>query len=148
MTEATTEKRAPVAYTVLEKSLVGNRIYEEGETAMYDGLPAENLAPQCDVGKARYQEYLESNNARVAAMKEKFADSSLGDSAAFGKVFLEALAKSNAEHAEQMAAMQAGQAELISRAVAAALAATFPNGTGKAAKPVADTPPAVDAPIA
>lgn len=145
------DKREPVAYTVVERSLVGNKIYEAGETAMYDGLPAENLAPTCEVGKARYQEYLDTNKARVAKMIEmNQADASgLGDAAAFGKMFLEALAKSNEEHAEQMAALQAAQAELIAKAVAAALASAFPNGTSKAAvKPQADPPPAGDASIA
>lgn len=125
MTEETSpvNAREAVAYTVVEKSLVGNKIYEAGETALYDGLPAENLAPQCDVGKARYQEYLASNAQRIATMKEMHADNGMGDAAAFGKLFLEALAKSNAEHAEQMAALQASQVELIAGAVAAAMAA-------------------------
>jgi hypothetical protein len=136
MTEVTTaEKREPVAYTVVERSLVGNKIYEAGETAMYDGLPAENLAPTCDVGKARYQEYLETNSTRVKKMIEmNAADASgLGDAAAFGKMFLEALAKSNEEHAAQMEAFKAAQAEMIAQAVAGAMAAAFPNGVGKAA---------------
>lgn len=146
---STVAPREAVAYTVLEKSLVGNKIYEAGETAMYDGLPAENLAPTCDVGRARYQEYLESNAERIAKMKEMHSDGAFGDQAAFGKQFLEALAQANAEHAEQMAALQASQAELIAKAVAAALASAFPNGTAKAAaKPAADTAPAGDASIA
>lgn len=143
MTEETStalvDKREAVAYTVVEKSLVGNKIYEAGETAMYDGLPAENLAPQCEVGKARYQEYLVSNAERIARMKEMHADNGMGDAAAFGKLFLEALAKSNAEHAEQMAALQASQAELIAQAVAGAMATAFPDGVGKAS--TAWTPP-------
>jgi hypothetical protein len=142
MTEATTvEKREPVKYTVLERSLVGNKIYEEGETAEYDGLPAENLAPQCEVGKARYQEYLDTNKARVAKMIEmNQADASgLGDAAAFGKMFLEALAESNKEHAAQMEAFRAAQADMIAQAVAGALATAFPNGVG--APSTAWTPP-------
>lgn len=63
------EKRTPVSYTVLERSLIGNTIYEAGSTAEYDGLPAENLAPLCDIGKARYQEYLKTNADRVKQMK-------------------------------------------------------------------------------
>jgi hypothetical protein len=62
-------QREPVKYTVLERSLIGNRIYEEGEVAEYDGLPAENLAPLCDEGHARYQEYLKSNAERIAKMR-------------------------------------------------------------------------------
>ena len=143
MTEetSTVEKREPVAYTVIEKSLVGNKIYEAGETAMYDGLPAENLAPQCDIGKARYQEYLVSNAERIKVMKEMHADNGMGDAAAFGKLFLEALAESNKQHAEQMEAFQVAQAKLIAEAVAGAMAAAFPNGVGNAS--TAWTPPAV-----
>jgi hypothetical protein len=143
MTEETStavaEKREPVAYTVVERSLVGNKIYEAGETAMYDGLPAENLAPTCDVGKARYQEYLDTNKVRVAKMIEMHqADASgLGDAASFGKMFLEALAKSNEEHAAQMEAFKAAQADMIAQAVAGAMAAAFPNGVGS---PAAWTP--------
>ena len=139
MTEETStavaEKREPVAYTVVEKSLVGNKIYEAGETAMYEGLPAENLAPTCDVGKARYQEYLDTNSARVKKMIEmNQADAAgLGDAAAFGKMFLEALAASDKQHAEQMEAFKAAQAEMIASAVATAFATAFPNGVGKAA---------------
>lgn len=129
MTEATIDKREPVAYTVTEKSLVGNKIYEAGETAMYDGLPAENLAPTCAIGEARYQEYLDTNKVRIAKMVEHHSDSAMGDPAAFGKLFLEALAKSNEDHAAQMAAFQLAQTELIAKTVAAAMASAFPNGT-------------------
>jgi hypothetical protein len=130
-----TEKREPVKYTVLKKSLVGNKIYEEGETVEYDGLPAENLAPQCEVGHARFQEYTETNKARVAKMMEFHGDAAknVGDPAAFQAAFLEALAESNKVHAEQMAALQVAQADLIAKAVASAFATAFPNGTGKAA---------------
>jgi hypothetical protein len=113
----TTDKREPVKYTVLERSLVGNRIYEEGETAEYDGLPAENLSPQCDVGKARYQEYLDSNAERVKKMIEMNQDSGVGDQAAFQKQFLTMLAEQNAMHAESMAALQAQMVELMAKAV-------------------------------
>lgn len=135
----TTEKRDPVKYTVLERSLIGNRIYEEGETAEYDGLPAENLAPLCEVGRARYQEYLDSNKARVAKMMENHADSSVGDAAAFAKQFMDALAAANAAHTEQMAALQESMAAAIADGIAAALAAqskatkSAPSKTAKGA---------------
>lgn len=61
-------KRTPVEYLVKEKSLIGNELFEAGTNAFYDGLPAENLEPLCDEGRARYQEYLDSNKARVARM--------------------------------------------------------------------------------
>jgi hypothetical protein len=44
------QKRDPVEYIVLEKSLIGNEIFEAGTTVKYDGLPAENLQPTCDEG--------------------------------------------------------------------------------------------------
>lgn len=137
----TTEPRTPVKYTVLAKSLIGNRIYEEGETAEYDGLPAENLAPQCDVGRARYQEYLRTNEERVAKMKADNPESGFGDPVAFQKAVSAAIAEADAKHAqqqqalmEQITAMQASQPALIAAAVAAALAQVFPNGTSKPAK--------------
>jgi hypothetical protein len=134
-----TQKREPVEYTVLERSLVGNKIYEVGETAMYDGLPSENLGPTCDEGRARAIEYVESNKARLAKMKEQYGDSATrGDPAAFSKLFLEELAKANAQHAEQMAALQAGLADAVGQAVAAALAAAAP-AKGKAAKAAAES---------
>ncbi|MEC5161719.1 MULTISPECIES: hypothetical protein [unclassified Janthinobacterium] len=55
-------------YLVKEKSLIGNELFEAGALVDYDGLPAENLEPTCDAGRAKYQEYLESNAARVRAM--------------------------------------------------------------------------------
>lgn len=93
-------------YVVLEKSLIGNRMYEAGETAEYDGLPAENLQPTCDVGRARYQEYLKSNAERVATMKDQFSDSAVGDPAAFAAAFAKELASQKAEADAKFAALQ------------------------------------------
>lgn len=50
-------------YKVLEKShlpdgRLGMRIYEEGETVDYDGLPGPNLEPMCEVGRAKQGDYL------------------------------------------------------------------------------------------
>lgn len=67
--------REPVDYLVKEKSLIGNEIHEAGAVVPYDGLPAENLEPMCDVGRARYQEYLESNKTRVANMVSQYSES-------------------------------------------------------------------------
>lgn len=61
-------KRQPVEYEVLEKSLIGNELFEAGSRAFYDGLPAENLKPLCAEGEKRAAEYIESNKARVAKM--------------------------------------------------------------------------------
>lgn len=66
--ETKVEKREPVEYEVLEKSLIGNEVFEAGSKAFYNGLPAENLKPLCAEGEARAAEYVESNKARVAKM--------------------------------------------------------------------------------
>lgn len=125
-----TEKRAPVKYTVLEKSLVGNEIFEAGQTCEYDGLPSANLAPTCDEGKARAAEYEVSNAARIAKMCDQFGESSVGEAGAFAKAVAAAIAASNE-----------GQDERIADAVASAIAKVFPNGTGKkAVDPAPDTP--------
>ena len=103
--------RQPVEYLVKEKSLIGNEIKEAGEKVLYDGLPAENLEPLCDEGRARYQEYLASNKARVAAMVEQHNTSAVGDPDAFAK----AMAKYQAEQAEVMK-------QAISEGIAAGIA--------------------------
>jgi hypothetical protein len=55
-------------YRVVEKSLIGNEVFEEGAIVEYDGLPAENLEPLCAEGRAKYQEYVASNEERIARM--------------------------------------------------------------------------------
>lgn len=70
-------------YRVKEKSLIGNELHEAGAEVEYDGLPAENLEPLCDEGRAKYQEYLDSNAERVAKMKRENEVSAVGDPAAF-----------------------------------------------------------------
>lgn len=91
-----TTPRKPVKYTVLEKSLIGNEMFEAGQTCEYDGLPAENLSPQCDEGRARYQEYLDTNAERVAKMRAANSDSVVGDPAAFAAAVGKAIAEANA----------------------------------------------------
>ena len=122
----TETKREPVKYTVLEKSLVGNEIFEAGQTCEYDGMPSENLAPTCDVGRARYQEYLESNKARIAKMRAENAESAVGDGEAFAKAVTKALAEANAASdakfvalADTMTAL-AGSMALLAKAQAPA----------------------------
>lgn len=119
-------------YRVKEKSLIGNELFEEGAIVDYDGLPAENLEPQCEEGEAKYQEYLASNAARVAAMKSQFNESAVGDPAAFAKAMATA-------QAETMAALPG----MISEAVAQALATAFPNGTAKPAAKQQESNPLV-----
>ena len=57
-----------VTYTVVEKSMIGHKVYEAGESVKYAGLPSENLSPTCEVGKQRAAEYAEQNAARVRAL--------------------------------------------------------------------------------
>ena len=103
-------------YRVVEKSLIGNEIKEEGEIVEYDGLPGWNLEPLCDEGRAKAAEYVATNKARVALMIEQNPNG-VGDPT----VFMAALAK-------QIADSQANQAQMVGEAVAQALAAIFPNG--------------------
>ncbi len=127
-------ERTPLKYTVLEKSLIGNEIFEAGQTCSYTGLPAENLAPQCDEGKARYQEYLESNRERAAQMRAAFADSAVGDPATFGASVAKAIAEANAASDVKIAALTDAMASL-----AAAMAAmATPAAKGKGKEPAAD----------
>ena len=125
-------ERTPLKYTVLEKSLVGNEIFEAGQTCSYAGLPAENLAPTCDEGRARYQEYLETNRVRAAKMRAEFADSAVGDQSAFAAAVGKAIAEANAEASSKIAALTDAMASLA--ATMATMAA--PVSTRKAKEPV------------
>lgn len=119
-------------YRVLEKSLIGNEIKEAGEMCEYDGLPGSNLEPIDDEGRAKAEEYIKSNAARVAAMKAQYTESAVGDPAAFAKAMADA-------QTEMMASLP----DMIAGAVAQALATAFPNGTAKPAAKPADTNPLV-----
>ena len=135
-------------YLVKERSLIGNTIHEEGTEVFYDGLPAENLEPTCDEGRARYQEYLDSNAARVRLMLANNENAPpQNDAAAFAAAVGEAVAEANAQHAASQAAllasleaMKVGQNENIAAAVASAIAQVFPNGTAKKAVVPDETP--------
>jgi len=70
-------------YRVKELSLIGNELFQAGAEVEYDGLPAENLEPLDDEGRAKYQEYLDSNAARVRQMRLENETSTVGDPAAF-----------------------------------------------------------------
>lgn len=114
-------KREPVRYLVKEKSLVGNTMHEAGDIALYDGLPAENLEPQCDEGRARYQEYLKSNEDRVKALVANngpITGGGIADPTAFMAAFQKELAEQNQRQADMMAAaiahgIKTGMAELL-----------------------------------
>jgi hypothetical protein len=97
-------------YRVKELSLVGNELFQAGAEVEYDGLPAENLEPLCDEGRAKYQEYLDSNAARVEKMIKENQAGGVGDPAAFA----------------------AALAAMVTGAVTQALAAEKAGKTGKA----------------
>jgi hypothetical protein len=106
-------------FRVKELSLIGNELHQPGaEVELPEGtLPAENLEPLCDEGRALQKQYQETNAARVKQMMAANPESGVGDPAAFAKAL--------AEH-------QQSQAEAIGTAVAngiaAAFARFFPNG--------------------
>jgi hypothetical protein len=129
--EKTQRYDTPCTYLVKERSNLNNRMYEEGETVEYDGMPAENLEPTDAEGAARYQEYLESNKARQAAMREMFADSSVGDA----EKFAAALGKELSKHKDETDAKLSAMTDAI-----AALTKAMTPPTGK--------PPAIDEPMA
>ena len=97
-------------YRVKELSLIGNELFQAGAEVEYAGLPAENLEPLCDEGRAKHEEYLISNAERVKRMREQNSESAVGDFDAFAKALAE---------------NQKGQAELIAVAVAQAMAVAF-----------------------
>lgn len=103
-------------YKVLEKSLIGNEIFEAGQIAEYDGLPSENLEALDDEGRAKKEEYVRSNKERVATLIEQ-NPSGVGDPAAFLAAFVKIQQEASATLAQQ-----------ISDAVAQAISALLPNG--------------------
>lgn len=105
--------RKPVKYRVKEKSLIGNQLYEAGQEAEYDGLPADNLEPLCDEGRARAAEYEQSNKARVKNLIAANQESAVGDPAAFAAAFAKQLAEERAEHQAQLAAQQETMAKML-----------------------------------
>ena len=134
----------PIKYIVKEKSLIGNEIFDAGaEITLPDGtLPAENLEPTCDRGRAKHQEYLESNAARVAAMREQFAAESGSNEVLaklIGAAVANALAEQRAEQAEQAVKLAEAERKLAEAlAKAPAPKATKANAT-KAEAPAAPT---------
>lgn len=134
-------------YLVKELSLIGNELHQAGDIVEYDGLPAENLEPQCDEGRAKYQEYLASNAERAAKLREQYSESAVGDP----EKFAAAVAKANAELLASIPTLVAtavaqAMAGLASAATASetaqsgdATTAPAKAGKGKAAdKPAAD----------
>lgn len=139
------ESRAPVKYRVKEKSLIGNQIHEAGAEVEYDGLPADNLEPLCDIGRARAAEYVQSNKERVAKMIADNQESAVGDPTKFAEQFAKALAEERAEHAAQMEKMLSLQQESATKLAEAAhnmslLAAALVQAQAAPAAPAAEAP--------
>lgn len=118
-------------YRVKELSLVGNELHQPGAVVEYDGLPAENLEPLDDEGRAKYQEYLKSNAERLENQERQYGTASaVGDPAAFMKL----LAKDREEQSANIATA-------VATAVTETLARLFPAGLPVAAPtPVSDAP--------
>lgn len=137
------ETDTPIKYIVKEKSLIGNEIHEAGaEVTLPEGtLPAENLEPTCARGRAKHQEYLESNAARVAKMKEDFG-SDPGSNEALAKLIGAAVATALAEQRAADAVQAAALAEAT--ALAAAEAAKKPAKASKAVAGNGDPAPGGD----
>lgn len=90
-------------YKVLEKSLIGNEIFEEGAIVDYDGYPSHNLEPLCDEGRAKAAELVTINEQRIKQMQLDNPNTPTIDQDAFAKAIATALAEANAQHDAQMA---------------------------------------------
>lgn len=128
-----TTKRAPVKYLVKERSLIGNELFEAGAIADYDGLPAENLEPQCEEGRARAEEYRTSNDKRVSLMMANHKESAVGDPAQFLANFAKFMQEENARQAEKMNDAIATLADAMAK-LASRVPADVPAAEEKAAK--------------
>lgn len=135
-----TTKREPVKYLVKDRSLIGNEIFEAGAIAEYDGLPAENLEPQCDEGRARAEEYRISNEKRVSQMMADHKESAVGDPAQFLANFAKFMQEENARRDEKMDAAIATLAEAMAK-LASQVPAAAPAPAAEE-KPVVEEKPA------
>jgi len=104
----------PIKYIVKEKSLIGNELFEAGaEVELPEGtLPAENLEPVDDRGRAKYQEYLKSNAERIARMKAEFGGGDSQNLEALGAMIAKAVTEAMAAQNAEQDALKARIAEL------------------------------------
>lgn len=116
-----------VSYKVLEKSLIGNEIFEAGQTVEWDGHPGTNMEPTCDEGRARLQKTLELNRENREKIARDYAPVAGLTPDDFMKAFRKELAES-----------QASQAQVIAEAIAAAFErVTAAKATTKSGKQAA-----------
>lgn len=90
-------------YKVLEKSLIGNEIFEEGAIVDYDGYPSGNLEPLCDEGRAKAEELIEVNKERIKRIQLENPNTPMIDNEAFAKAVAAAITEANKAHDAQMA---------------------------------------------
>lgn len=113
----------PIKYITLEKSLVGNEMFEAGaEVVLPEGtLPAENMQATCERGEAKKAEYEASNKARIARQAEQYSDTAStaqmeAMSKMIAKAVTEALAEQKRADAELAEAAQAAKKPAKSKA--------------------------------
>lgn len=100
------EKREPVEYIVMERSVIDNQLYEEGQRVKYAGLPSKNLQPTDAEGRARAAEFERTDKERANQLAKDNADSAVGDPEKFAAAFAKELAKASQESNEKIADMQ------------------------------------------
>lgn len=98
-------------YEVLEKSLIGNELFEAGAIVEYDGYPSGNLKPLDAEGEAKAAELVEINKQRVRDMAEANAVPAAIDAEALGKAIAAAVATALAEQAAEKAAAEQAAAD-------------------------------------
>jgi len=92
-------------YEVLERSLIGNQVFEPGAIVPYDGYPSANLKPTCAEGEAKAAELVQINADRVKQMQLDNPASPVMDVEGFAKAIASAIAEANAEQADKLAAL-------------------------------------------
>jgi hypothetical protein len=111
------EDDSPIQFIVLEKSLLGNELFEEGAvvTLPKGTLPAGNLRAVDARGEALRAAYEASNRARVAQMNEQYGNTPLAngvDPVALSKAIAAAVADALQTQAAEAATQAAVIAEL------------------------------------
>jgi hypothetical protein len=105
-------------YRVLEKSLIGNEMFEEGAEVEYDGFPSANLEPLCEAGHAKAAEFVEVNKQRVRDMIEANPFTGSTDTTILGAAIAKAVAESNATLIAEMQLSQLAMVEAVEKLTA------------------------------
>lgn len=97
-------------YRVLEKSLIGNQIFEPGTEVDYDGLPSGNLEPLDDAGRAKALEAVAASKASLDKMIQDYQPPTGIDPEKFAASIAKAVSmaiKDNADHGDHAKAGKA-----------------------------------------